>query len=393
MKNEDFDLQLNYLVCTVRSASLTADATKKKIMPLLLKLLALAAAATAQTCDQSCRTCATTTHIAAVPCNASSAAQRGWALSPPGPNQLRTITFKSDLVSGCAGWDRNTGAMEVKPCVSQDGASWTNASARACQQWLHSPSSTGGFDTIAASAGCANNEGNPDGCLDVHSKVGPRFELTRCYAQPNDNFSVGLEGLWMSQDAPPTFPQRCMAVSGPELCPYAGCCTACAHGRHFNSDGFCVLDAPPPPPPPRKVYIWLAVDNNSTGDDAAIETLSAHTEAFTGVVFQFYAICGKGAAPNTCKDVDMDGPARLLPMWSEGSSPPADLAARLRSKLGEDKDMIAAISFGGSQDPELLVSLFRDANVTAAFIEDAITAAKAQNLAGFNIDLEPYGTG
>jgi hypothetical protein len=49
------------------------------------------------------------------------------------------------------------------------------------------------------------------------------------------------------------------------------------------------------PPPSRKVYIWLAVDNNSTGDDAAIETLSAHTEAFTGVVFQFYAICGAAA--------------------------------------------------------------------------------------------------
>ena len=188
-----------------------------------------------------------------------------------------------------------------------------------------------------------------------------------------------------------------MAVSAPVPCPFAGCCTACAPGRHFSPDGFCVRDAPLAPAPAaaaaRKVYVWLAADINATGDDAALDALVPHAGSFSGVVFQYWSICGAGAAPGSCTPEDSVGPARLRPTWSGGHYPPADLAARLRSRLGAGKDAVAAISFGGSQSHALLVGLFRNASLTAKFTRDVIEGCKAQNLTGVNFDLEPFGTG
>ena len=374
---------------------------------MLLCSLLLATAASAQTCDPSCLTCSQTTRITAVPCDTSSAAQRGWSLSPAegttntkasiAPPPLMAIAYRGALSSGCVSWYQNTGTLEVRPCAARDGAEWTNATARACQRW--DVTALGTFGPIHGGPGCDDNEGRPGpaACLDVHSKVGPAVELTHCYGQPNDNFTVGADGRWRSQGAPPTFPPRCMAVSAPAPCPFAGCCTACAPGRHFSPDGFCVRDAPlaaaPAPAAARKVYVWLAADINATGDDAALDALVPHTGSFSGVVFQYWSICGAGAAPGSCTPEDSVGPARLRPTWSGGHYPPADLAARLRSRLGAGKDAVAAISFGGSQSHALLVGLFRNASLTAGFTRDVIEGCKAQNLTGVNFDLEPFGTG
>ena len=341
---------------------------------------------------------------------------------------MTTIHYKGRAAkSGCVTWNENTLAMEVQPCAAKDGSSWTNATAHSCQQW--DVIATHGATTAAAAAaddddddddadddgattaaysfgpihgapGCTDNEGRPGppGCLDIHSKVGPSLQFTKCYGQANDNFTIAADGFWRSADAPPTYPQRCMAVSStPEVCPFAGCCTECAPGRRFNTDGFCVPAAPSPAPSPattpRKAYVWLAADTNATGDAEAIEALVPFADSFTGVVFQYWSICGAGAANHTCHPDDSVGPARLRPTWDGRSSPPAALAAQLRSKLGADKDMVAAISFGGSQSNAILVELFRNGTLTDQFIRDAIRGCKAQGLTGVNFDLEPFGTG
>ena len=43
--------------------------------------------------------------------------------------------------------------------------------------------------TIGAGPNCYDNEDNLNGCLDIKGKVGPGLQLTKCYHQPNDNFT------------------------------------------------------------------------------------------------------------------------------------------------------------------------------------------------------------
>ena len=95
-------------------------------------------------------------------------------------------------------------------------------------------------------------------------------------------------------------------------------------------------------------------------------------------MFQYFSICGAGAANHSCAPVDTTGPARLRPTWNGGDSSPTDLAARIRTRLGEDKDLVAVVSFGGSQSNAILRELFRNATLTAVHsTEDAFICTYA----------------
>ena len=273
-------------------------------------------------CDPSCKSCSTSFPIRAVPCDPSSVAQRGWSSN----GSLSTIKFSSGFVDGCATWTPQFGDMHVEPCSSVNGGQWVNSTVKSCKLWNFSG---GASSIIHSTSGCQDNVGRPIGCLDVHGKVGPGLQLTKCYGQPNDAFTIE-DGVWASQDAPPTFPRRCMEVVE-EVCPFAACCTACAPGRHFSADGFCELDMPPASK--REVYVWLAADTNATGVTEAIQALVPHRASFSGVVFQYYSICGKGAAPASCPDDAYDGPARLMRTVSNGTAVPDDLSEQLRRQV------------------------------------------------------------
>ena len=96
-----------------------------------------------------------------------------------------------------------------------------------------------------------------NGCLDIKGKLGPVVQLTKCYHQPNDNFTFaagGSPGTWASHQQLPDFPQRCMEATEVP-CTRAGCCDGCAAGRVRTPEGFC---SKPGPPRAKKAVVFLA---------------------------------------------------------------------------------------------------------------------------------------
>jgi hypothetical protein len=359
-------------------------------------------------CDFSCASCSFVYPVTAVPCNSSSPAQHGWALAAqPYNGGLRAITY-SGVAEGekeghhaprCVAWNPFSKQVQVQACVAENGDSWVNRSLHSCQQWnLTSSSSSSSASSsqsysgfIGAGTGCSNNEGHANGCLDIHSKVGPGLQLTRCYEQPNDNFT--LSGTWSSQEQLPTYPQRCMTVSK-KVCPFAGCCTACAAGFEKSSDGFCLpkkAQPAPAPAPERKAYIYLAIPTNSSAVDEAIVALVKHRASFTGVAYQYYGICGAlapWASKGYCSPQDSVGAAHLTAA-SYPAGVPSDIAERLRNGLGADTELIALISYGDTTDISLLQQLVTNETLTSQFTQDALKEAKRQGLSGFQFDFEP----
>jgi len=352
-------------------------------------LLLISVAASVASCDPSCESCRNTTTVTAEPCNSSNPHQRGWVLGPAAP---KTKLRKIQLGPKCVGWNTVTHNLEVQPCAIRNGDSWVNSTRFDCQQWR----TEGG--TFRAPL-CLSNEHALNGCLDINKKVGPAMQLTRCYGQPNDNFTIPPPaGTWQSEGRPPTFPQRCLQ-SETAPCPCAGCCTACAAGFTFTADGFCVSAALPPPP--KKVNIFLAVDMNVTAIDIVISELRKHRSAFTGIIYQFFAICGEGS--KDCQPEAAVGRPHLAPGHC-GCAPlpgansarqhhcdcPADLAERLRAAFGPELELIPIISYGDTSSTVLLNELLTDSGGAAtAFRKDALAYAEQHSLSGFNWDLEP----
>ena len=198
----------------------------------------------------SCKGCSTNiVKVEALPCDASDAAQQGWAFGAADAEGLRTIT-RGGL---CLSWNPNHKGVELRECYAANGDSWTNATVRDCQHFA--VDEAGGAITAPR---CANNEGNFGGCLDVHGKVGPGVQLTRCYGAPNDNFTLAA-GAVASREVLPTYPGRCFAARA-SACTFAECCDACAAGFAFDEYGFCRE----PALRPKKVNIFLATPTNLT---------------------------------------------------------------------------------------------------------------------------------
>jgi hypothetical protein len=192
------------------------------LLPFAVAVASVAAAASS--CDPSCESCRNTVTVTAEPCDSSSPQdQRGWSL---GAAAARTGLRQIHRGTQCVGWDTVTQTLQLQPCAIRNGDSWVNNTRFDCQQWH----TEGG--TFRAPL-CLSNEHALDGCLDIHGKVGPGMQLTRCYGQPNDNFTITPTGTWQSEGHPPTFPQRCLQ-SQTAPCPCAGCCTACADGRPLH---------------------------------------------------------------------------------------------------------------------------------------------------------------
>ena len=80
----------------------------------------------AEECDMSCKGCSTNiVKVEALPCDASDAAQQGWAFGAADAEGLRTIT-RGGL---CLSWNPNHKGVELRECYAANGDSWTNADA------------------------------------------------------------------------------------------------------------------------------------------------------------------------------------------------------------------------------------------------------------------------
>ena len=345
-------------------------------MTVLLSLLASIAAAAE--CDLSCApgSCSTRVEVKARPCDGRGG-QDGWSLGDVDESTgLRQILF----VDLCVTWNQNTLGLDLLPCASENGARWPTATVRDCQQFRFD----GAGGAIRAPL-CESNEGALDGCLDVHGKVGPGVQLTRCYGQPNDNFTL-VGGRWASRDAPPTYPGRCM-VPEEAVCAFASCCTACAEGLRRDEDGFCREATPPR----KTANVFLAGPTNQTGLDAVLAHLKAHRRSFTGIIYQYLAICGDldGHKYHYCADGDNVGPPHLGEGHPSGAIP--DLAAQFRAALGADLELFPIVSYGDTTDTTLLDALFTNETLAAKFAEDALAYVERHNLTGLNWDVEPTG--
>ena len=283
-------------------------------------------------CDSSCLTCSNRYPVTAQICDETNVKQQGFSHTMhPNSNNLHNIKHGD----GCVGYNSITQNMEViSPCsIATSPTTWVNSTLYDCQQL----NITDG--TIGAGPNCYDNEDNLNGCLDIKGKVGPGLQLTKCYHQPNDNFTI-TNGVWSSENLLPMYPQRCMQVDE-QVCTRAGCCTSCPPGREMSSTGFCILTTPPAPQ--RKVIVFLAITSNATAVDMAIAELFKHRSSFTGVAFQYLSICGAGNNDlNRCSIKDAVGPAHLAP-GNMGGNDPADVALagdlplRLRKVLGNGK--------------------------------------------------------
>ena len=117
----------------------------------------------AEECDLSCKGCSTNiVKVEALPCDASDAAQQGWAFGAAADAEgLRTIT-RGGL---CLSWNPNHKGVELRECYAANGDSWTNATVRDCQHFA------------VDEAGGAKARRSPDR-LDRWTADGPRDAAT-----------------------------------------------------------------------------------------------------------------------------------------------------------------------------------------------------------------------
>jgi len=130
-----------------------------------------------------------------------------------------------------------------------------------------------------------------------------------------------------------------------------------------------------------------------------IAHLKPNRDAFTGLAYQYFAICGTGSndvgGSNDCSEEDAVG---LLPHLAKGHPTPvaADLGAQLSAGLGtglngSPLELWPVISYGNPGNASVLNRLLNSNAATQAFINDAVKTAHAQKLTGFNFDLETAG--
>lgn len=184
----------------------------------------------------------------------------------------------------------------------------------------------------------------------------------------------------------------------PDRC--AGCALAVGQADHCTEADRRDACAPPPPPPPpkgpKKVVVWMANPfGNASTVASYVSGLEPHRNAFTGLAYQYFAVCGAGSndpdGGQDCAPADATG----MPHLAKGHPAKglADLGARLSEGLGTGHNGSAlelwpVISYGNPGSARVLNNLTRDPDATKRFIADAIAIAHEQKLTGFNIDFE-----
>ena len=144
---------------------------------------------------------------------------------------------------------------------------------------------------------------------------------------------------------------------------------------------------------PKKAMIWVANPLKQTTLDAMIADLKSHRSSFTGIAYQYFAICGQGSnddgGSKDCPASDAKGEPHLSQGHPVGV--PLDLHAQLKKKLDVDVELWPTISYGNPGNANVLNRLLANETLQKKFAADAVVVAKAQNLTGFNFDLETLG--
>jgi hypothetical protein len=117
-----------------------------------------------------------------------------------------------------------------------------------------------------------------------------------------------------------------------------------------------------------------------------------HRVAFTGLAYQYFAICGEGSddpgGSNDCTAAEAVG----APHLSRGHPIPVarDLGAQLAAAM-PGVELWPVISYGNPGNASVLNRLLLSRAAKKQFIADAIQIGHRQNLTGFNFDLETSG--
>ena len=147
---------------------------------------------------------------------------------------------------------------------------------------------------------------------------------------------------------------------------------------------------PQPADPPKRPH--------PTTVQSMIDGLKPHRMAFTGLAYQYFAICGEGSndvgGSNDCHPKDATG----TPHLAQGHPilTPPDLGATLTAALGKGYqgsplELWPTISYGNPGNASVLNKLLDNDTAVDRFVADAIAVAHRQSLAGFNFDLETQG--
>lgn len=156
---------------------------------------------------------------------------------------------------------------------------------------------------------------------------------------------------------------------------------------------------------PKKVMVWMADPYpqpnhkpNPITIKSMIDGLKPHRMAFTGLAYQYFAICGEGSndvgGSNDCHPADATG----APHLAQGHPilTPKDLGAQLAAALGTGYqgsalELWPTISYGNPGNASVLMKLLTNDTAISQFIADAISIAHKQKLTGFNFDIETGG--
>ena len=147
---------------------------------------------------------------------------------------------------------------------------------------------------------------------------------------------------------------------------------------------------PEPADPPKRPH--------PTTVQSMIDGLKPHRMAFTGLAYQYFAICGEGSndigGSNDCHPKDATGAPHLAP--GHPILTPPDLGASLTAGLGKGfggsaLELWPTISYGNPGNSSVLNKLYNNGTAVEQFIADAVAIAHKQSLTGFNLDLETQG--
>lgn len=156
---------------------------------------------------------------------------------------------------------------------------------------------------------------------------------------------------------------------------------------------------------PKKVMIWMANPYpqpnhkpNPVTTKGMIAGLKPYRAAFTGLAYQYFAICGEGSndvgGSNDCHSSDAIG----APHLAQGHPilTPVDLGVQLTAGLGKgyqgsELELWPVISYGNPGNATVLNNLLANDSAIRQFITDAIAIAHKQQLTGFNFDIEVQG--
>eukprot|EP00746_Dinoflagellata_sp_MGD_P024078 gnl/MRDRNA2_/MRDRNA2_156477_c0_seq1.p1 gnl/MRDRNA2_/MRDRNA2_156477_c0~~gnl/MRDRNA2_/MRDRNA2_156477_c0_seq1.p1 ORF type:complete len:311 (-),score=57.71 gnl/MRDRNA2_/MRDRNA2_156477_c0_seq1:59-991(-) len=149
----------------------------------------------------------------------------------------------------------------------------------------------------------------------------------------------------------------------------------------------------------KKVMVWMANPFEQPDHkppitfDSLVADLQAHPKGFNAIAYQYFAICGAGSndkgGSNDCSATDATG----VPHLAQGhpTQVAEDFGSQLRKRFGSEVELWPVISYGNPGNASVLNALLDNPSVSAKFISDAIKIAHAQNLSGFNFDIETSG--